>query len=287
MHIDNGYPLYSSEARSRMSYYPGTAGPGSYWTPWLWYDGRKGSFDYNTWQTKITTRMAQPAPVTVNMWGSYVPSERTGTINAQFRNDSTAAITGRVQFVLTEDSIYYAAPTGDLWHNHVARDYLPTQSGEVVTIQSGDSMTLTRSFTLQPSWVAWRCQIVTWIQNDVMQPDSTKEVWQGGMINVNELEGIEEGINEIIPNTVVKTIPNPCVEGTKFVFNLFSGTEYSIKIFDVSGRQIRILKGVSKGNTESLNWNLEDENSTSIGPGIYFYRFESATTITSGKIVVR
>jgi len=65
MHIVNGYPLYSSEARSRMGYYPGTAGPGSYWTPWLWYDGRKGSYSYGTWQNKITTRMAQPAPVTV------------------------------------------------------------------------------------------------------------------------------------------------------------------------------------------------------------------------------
>jgi len=120
-----------------------------------------------------------------------------------------------------------------------------------------------------------------------MQTDSTKEIWQGGIKNVNELEDIEEGITQATLNSVVKTMPNPCVGGTKFVFNLTSGTEYSIKIFDISGRQIRTLNGVSKGNIESLNWNLKDENGISIGSGVYFYRFESAATTTNGKIVVR
>ncbi|OPX17931.1 hypothetical protein BXT86_03840 [candidate division WOR-3 bacterium 4484_100] len=190
MHIDNGYPLYNAEARQRMYFYPPPyyyQGNWYYATPWLWYDGDPhGSYLYSTWESKIVNRMNQPSPVTLTIWGDY-SADGSGTVYAKFRNDSTATLNGRVIFVITEDSLYYSGPNGDVWHNHVARDYLPDQNGQTVSIAPGDSITLSQPFTIQSGWDENMCQIVTWIQSDVLQSDSTKEIWQGGYIDVTEL----------------------------------------------------------------------------------------------------
>jgi len=290
MHVDNSYPLYCLEAHQRMSYYPAPYWTGSYWgyvTPWLWYDGDKhGSYTYSTWQSKIVNRMNQASPVTITMGGEYSPTDGSGTIYAQFRNDSTATINGRVIFVITEDSLYYAAPNGDNWHNHVARDYLPNQNGQTVSIPAGNSVTVSQPFTIQSGWNVDKCEIVTWIQNDVMQPDTTKEIWQAGMIKVTNI-GIKETNHREISTRAVNPIPNPCVEGTRFVFSLPEGVEYRINLFDVTGRRIRTLKGTATGNTESVKWQLRDDKGSLVGSGVYLYRFESDRINTTGKVVVR
>lgn len=290
MHIEPGYPLYSSEAYSRWFYYPPPyyyLGNWYYATPWLWYDGNPhGSYTYATWQSKIVARMSKPSPVTITISGDYTPLTRTGIIYVKFRNDSTATINGRVIFIITEDSLYYAAPNLDSMHNHVARDYIPTQVGQTVSIAPGDSVTLSQSFTIQPAWNVNRCEIVTWIQNNIMQSDSTKEIWQGGMIKVTELS-IEENNTKKISSAKVCATPNPCTGETKFSFNLPEGTEYSIRIFDILGRQIRILNDVSKRDNEPVKWNLRDDQGVRVSAGVYLYRIESPLINTTGKVVVR
>ncbi len=293
MHISSSYPLYCGEARSRWYSYPPPYYSGGNWyyaTPWLWYDGDPhGSYTYSQWQSKIVTRMNQPAPVTVTMWGDYSVTAGTGTINAQFRNDSTATMAGRVLFVITEDSLYYTgAPNGDLWHNHVARDYIPNQNGQFVSISAGDSLTVTYGFTIQAGWDENRCDIIAFIQDTQLQADSTKEIWQGGIKPVMELiPGVEEHEVEIAPIYAVTTAPNPCVRNTSFQFDLPIGTDYRIDIYDVSGRRVRSLPGFTHQISGSVNWDLTNEQGAKVGAGIYLYRFTSEVLNTSGKVVVR
>ncbi len=274
-----------------MYYYPPPYYYGGNWvyaTPWLWYDGDKhGSYQYTTWESKIVTRMNEPAPVTITMWGYYEPYADTGRIYAQFRNDSTDAISGRVIFVITEDSIYYAAPNGDVWHNYVARDYLPNQGGEIVEIPAGDSVTVDQPFSFDQDWERYKCEIVTWIQDDNMQADSTKEILQGGILKATALTNIEEEKSEEIISEKVTVIPNPCVTSTAFMFSLSAGEDYQINIYDVLGRHLRTLQGISAGGMESAQWDRKNTKGSLVGAGVYFYRFESKTINTSGKIVVR
>ncbi len=290
MHVDNAYPLYCAEALQRMYYYPPPYyynGSWYYATPWLWYDGNPHCGSYTTWESKIVARMNQPAPVTITMWGTYTPLRGTGTIYAKFRNDSTAAITGRVVWVITEDSLYYAAPNGDLWHNHVARDYLPNQNGQTTTIAAGDSVTLSQNFTIQSGWNANRCQIVTWIQNDVMTADSIKNIWQGCYINVSDLTYLAEDNSKKVETENVLLAPNPCIKNANFSFRLNVGSPYTISIFDISGRKIRTIKGIASGEQERVQWDLRNELGRKVNCGVYFYRFESNTTNTAGKIIIR
>ncbi len=285
-----GYGMFLQEARDRWYWYPPPYWTGTTWArayPWLWYDGDPhGSYTFATWATKINQRMQIPSPFTITMWGDWWPAQGTGTIYAQFRNDSTDALTGRVLFVVTEDSIQRNVPNGDQWHNHVARDYLPTYIGELVTIPAGDSMTLSRSFSLDALWNSDRIEFVTFIQDTAMQADSVIEIWQGGILNIVEL-GIKESDNTAIATARIKPVPNPCAEGTRFSFTLPSGDHYGIALYDVTGRLVQTINGIASGNQESVEWNLRNEQGIRVSAGVYLFCFESETVYTTGKVVVR
>ncbi len=237
------------------------------------------------WESMITDRMAMPAPVTITMWGEYTPSTGEGTVNVHLQNDSTATVNGRVIIVITEDSLYYMAPNSVEWHNHVPRDYLPDYNGTLVSIPASDYAIVTQPFTINPIWNDNHCTIIAWIQNDSMQVDSTFEIWQGGMKKVTEL-GVEE-VNTDVKRNQVLVMPNPCVGETGFVFELPAGLEYTIAIYDVSGRRIKKFKGVSLGKHSAVQWNVRDSKGQTMSSGIYFYEFTSLLANTSGKIVVR
>jgi len=287
MHVASSYPLYCAEALQRMYTYRPPYN-GGYATPWLWYDGdQHGSYTYSQWQAKIVARMNQPAPVTVTMWGDYSVTAGTGMINAQFRNDGATTLSGRVLFVITEDSLYYLGTNQDPWHNHVARDYIPNYTGQSVSIPAGDSVTVTYPFTIQTGWDENRCDIITFIQDTQFQADSTKEVWQGGIKPVMELVGVEEDKFEVVPVSMVSAAPNPCIKNTTFSFELPISTNYRIDIYDVSGRRVKSLQGIARTTQESVVWDITNEQGSRISAGVYMYRFESDALSTSGKIVVR
>jgi len=277
MHIsNNGSPLYLAEANLRMQYYPSP-----YYTPWLYCDGGSSGSTYANWRNTITTKINRPAPMTQTMWGTYNSVNRTGTIYAKYRNDSTATIIARIYFVITEDSCYYAGSNGDPWHNHVARDYLPTQVGILDTIAPGDSTTQSRTFTLGGSWNVNRCKIISWIQWDAL-----RWVFNGGTIKVSNLTAVEEHDNQPSASGVTLA-PNPCVNGTAFRFQVPIGTGYTIRIFDVSGRCVRTMTGISRQSVETSTWNLRADHGDRVNAGVYLYTFESAGLNTSGKIVVK
>jgi hypothetical protein len=128
---------------------------------------------------------------------------------------------------------------------------------------------------------------VTFIQDENLQPDSTKEVWQGGMLKVTDLMFVEEeGSDEIVvPSLTV--MPNPCITSTAFTFTIPTGSAYTISLYDVAGRAVRTLEGSAPAGSESVQWNLQDDAGVVVSPGVYFYRFESADLHARGKIVVR
>ncbi len=276
MHLSSGYPLYSAEAYARMQYYPSS----NWYTPNLILDGTPRGSGYTSWQSYIVARMNQASPMRLLMWGTY--GSGSGTINARFYNDSTASVTATVYFVITEDSCYYAAPNGDQWHNHVARDYVPNQIGQQVTIPSGDSATVAQYFTIQYGWNVNRCNIITWIQNS-----STREVYQAGKIKVTDLTAVEENEQDNLVKKEILSLPNPCVNGTKFQFNIGAGTQWKIIIFDVLGRPIQQIDGIGNAQNQIVEWNLKDNKGNRVKSGIYFYRFISAELNSTGKIVVR
>jgi len=243
--------------------------------------------DYAQWEAMIVARLALPAPVAIRIDGNYSAGGDTGTVYATIRNDSTASINGRVIVAITEDSLLYAAPNGVMIHCNVPRDFIPDDSGTTVTIPAGDSVLVTQPIVTNASWADNHLNILVWIQNDVMQPDSTKEIWQGSVTKLVELGIADHGHKAVDPRTNVRSQPNPCVRGTDFVFSLASDQPYSIRIFDLAGREINILSGVGTGQTQHAAWNLHDHSGRPVASGVYLYRYETNGRASFGKIVIR
>ncbi len=220
--------LYNLEAYQRWQ-----SLPGDHIVPQLYIDGHRHPGWYYQWEDSIVPRMNQPAPVTINMIGSFNPANGQGSVSATYRNDSTATIQGRIMFVIVEDSVYYMdSLAGQMkeWHNHTARDYIPGPLGTMVTITPGDSLIYTQPFAVQPSWRYNYCSIITFIQDTIVRPDTvTQNIWQGAMIKVSSMIGIcEQEKKQIIdyysPTIISNTMPIV--------------TDYKCRIFDITGREI-------------------------------------------------
>jgi hypothetical protein len=286
MHVSTSYPLGLEEAHSRWYNYPPPYS-GSYATPWLWIDGNaNGSYSYSNWGNLISQRAVIQSPITARIWGDYNPTSRTGTINVRFISDSasTFPLQGKVLFCITEDSLYYPSPNGDLWHNHVARDYIPDHIGTSVSLAYQDSVTVSYPFTIGSSWVDTRCEIVAMIQNPIVN-GLNKDIWQGAKIKLYNLTlDVDEEPNGMAKNSYkINVSPNPCVNEARFNFTLPSGTQYRIGVFDISGREVKSLNGVATGRNELVNCDLKN----TVNSGVYFYKFESNIANTSGKIIVK
>lgn len=221
------------------------------------------------------------------MWGDYASTEGSGTIYVQYRNDSTATITGRAILTVTEDSIHYMGPNLDSIHNHVARDYLPDQDGMVITINAGDSIVISEPFTIQPGWDESQCEIMSWLQNDSIYADSTREIWQGGMIEVVELIGVEEIKTPVSGQNSVRISPNPCIQRVEFIRDKTSNTEYRIFIYDVAGRFVQKITGSDSPALHPVYWDLRDENGQRVTRGVYLFRYLGDDRCTTGTIIVQ
>jgi len=235
--------------------------------------------------------MNKPACVNIRMNGSFNTANGQGSITAWYRNDSTAAIRGRVMFVVVEDSVYFMDSLGGQrkeWHNHTARDYIPGPNGVMTTVAAGDSVSYTQPFTIPPVWRWSYCSIITFIQDSILRPDTvTKNIWQGAMVKVSQLVGLEE--TSEVPDRPGRCLawPNPCVLRTALNFDLPSGTGYRILICDVAGRRVRELVGRAGPGAESALWDCRDQDGDRVNRGVYPYRLESAGGKYTGTISVR
>ncbi|MDH4211684.1 MAG: T9SS type A sorting domain-containing protein [candidate division WOR-3 bacterium] len=254
-----------------------------YGYPSLFADG-VDLWPISTWRPWLTSRMAQPSPVTLNITGGYDPVTNNGTVTASFQNDSASAITARVYFVITEDSLYHLDPNGHGWHNKLARDFLPDEIGEVVTIDPGQTVDVNRPFMIDAAWDETRCNIVTWIQVDA----PSREGLQAGKIKIMDLVGIEEIVLEKLDKSVVTLVNNPCsADNIRFLIELPQGAAYEFEIFDVLGRNVKSLTGITSSNREILHLDLNAANQNQVSAGVYLYRFVSQSEIATGKIIVK
>ena len=286
MHINNTQPLYCQEADLRKFYYLPPAA-GVYPNGWLWYDGdQHGKTDFWTWDSLVSERINKPSPVFITMWGYFSPSSGNGMVYARFRNDSLATINGRAVFVVTEDSLHYQAINFDTIHNHVARDYLPDQNGTVITIAPGDSMTVNHPFAINAGWIMDNCNLIAWLQNDSVQVDSTREIWQGAMIPLASL-GVDEQNSGAPGAGAASVIPNPCATHAEISFPTSLTALDRVLIYDALGRQVATIKPEFIKNGRAVTWDCRDHDGARVSPGIYFYRTHSGKEPVNGKIIVR
>ena len=168
-------PFRNASVNTRQSYY-GVTG-----TPTIKLDGNinvdagtQYSTSYGILRNHFDSRKTVTSPLDIVVGVSYDSALRQGQTTIKLRNTTAGAVSGQLQVALTESHVYYPWQSLDSIQ-HVLRNMLPDASGEAVTIPANDSLTKTRSFTIDPSWVARNCELIAFVQNN-----STKEAIQGG-----------------------------------------------------------------------------------------------------------
>jgi len=221
--------------------------------------------------------------MTLTITGSYNAGANTGTISASYRNDSSASVTARFYFVVTEDSLYNVDPNGHAWHNHMGRDFLPDQTGEQVTIAAGATATRSRNFTISGSWNENRCAIATWLQYDA----PSRDVLQSGHVNIMNLVGVDEGKSVAADLPFARQVNNPCSRSANFIIHVLERSEYTVSFFDITGRRLRMLSGIALPGNNDVSWDLRDMNGNRVSAGIYLYRITNPNINKTGKLIVR
>jgi hypothetical protein len=208
---------------------------------------------------------------------TYDPARRIGQVEVECYNSGVDAIDARLQFVVTEDSIYYSGPNGDQWHNHVCRDYVPDQNGTPVALAAGAYDTLMLPYELDPTWVEEKVKLVVYLQSTTALPDSSMPCYQGAVANVLEFTGVEERELHAARDLRVEVGPNPCRTGCRFAVSGAAAHEAQIPIYSPDGRLVSSLET----SDNQASWNRAGASR-----GVYLYRVHAGTATAQGKLVV-
>jgi PKD repeat protein len=135
---------------------------------------------YATYLPLYNQQHAVPSPLVIDIQGSNVGNLYTITLTIT----KLAAVTGtnlKAHLVLTESDIPYSW-LGQTEVNDTERLMVPDASGTSISFSSGNTVTLTLSFTKDATWVTNNCELIAFVQ-DV----STKEIYNGTKKMLNAL----------------------------------------------------------------------------------------------------
>lgn len=286
-------PFFNSAAYQKVYNYPPPYLLNNTWyyaTPWLWVDGSKdAAYLTNTWSNYISQCLQVPTDIDLQIEGNYDGVNRILNFELQLSNNGAETISGRLHAALTENDIQWAAPNGQQVHNHVPRIWWPDANGEPVSILPGDQLAVASSWNIHQNWNSDNLWVVAFLQDEVMQPDSTYEVFQGASIKMSDIiTGISPETGEIAQNfQLLQNYPNPFNPATAIPYHLPKSAEVEIAIYNLRGQKIRTLIHETRpAGFHEVKWDGRDENGALVAGGVYLCRFGADSYIQARKMVL-
>jgi len=229
----DGSPFATLETDNREAYYTAVSNNTE---PFLAVDGvlyETSNADWKKDTTKIFQYIEQrrvlSSPVTVAISTSCPAASGTAAITVE--NTSNASITGTLQVIVKELGIKYSWATYTVVDCAV-RDMIPDEKGEEITVGAGQSVSKTRTFTIDSKWIKDSCRIVAFLQK------SDKEIVGAASVTVNQGTSIDAPETKSAKPITFKTI-----QRSKMLFIPFSGA-HTVFISDARGREVtRFLSG--------------------------------------------
>ncbi|UCE18579.1 MAG: Omp28-related outer membrane protein [Gemmatimonadota bacterium] len=166
-------PFYNAnreENEARVDFYPEHSGEKVWYVPRLFFDGVGDDDAYDMddpwelWVALLEQRSQQEIPLEMTLGFDLDGSDE----RVQAHITSSEEISSPdvvIQFVLTESEIEYEASNGLLLHDHVMRKMYPDGNGQPFSIQEGQSLDISRNFTLDPEWIPEHCGFVVFVQD--------------------------------------------------------------------------------------------------------------------------
>jgi len=100
--------------------------------------------------------------------------------------------------------------------------------------------------------------------------------------------GPQSGKLQTVPKTfkLYQNVPNPFSKMTTIRYALPIMTKVSLKIYDVTGRQVRkLVDGDQEPGIYTITWDGKDDRNQNLASGVYFYRLETKEFKSTKKVV--
>jgi len=86
---------------------------------------------------------------------------------------------------------------------------------------------------------------------------------------------------------LMPSAPNPFRASTRIAFSLPQAEAARLEVFNVNGARVRTLAdGVLPAGEHTFDWNATDDRGVRQAPGMYFFRFTSASAAASQKVLL-
>jgi len=266
---------------ARFYYYPPHP-DGNYYIPYAWIGGIiRGGYEDSQWENMMLNRYAVDSPLEIQINGDYDFMSRTGNLEITVTAHEDITHTGLVVMTaLTEDSLYYQGSNGTEWHNKTMRHLFPDTLGIPLTIQQGETVSITQAFSCPEPLVVDKCELVVWVQAN---PED-REVLQAAKSMVLALAPVSVDEEPNMPSGyyLSQNYPNPFNASTMISFNLSEPSDVRVEIFDLLGRGIvTLLNELKQAGEHQVVWNAGDQPS-----GVYFYKMETGNISETRKMVL-
>jgi hypothetical protein len=280
-------PMYLANTppvQTRIAYY---SGGGSTYAPRGYIDGFvDGTSAYSTWPGAIEGRFIDPSPVSITITGS-----RNGSIlnlNAAIYADRAVnSATWRVHWAVVESGISAPqnSPSGyvPFIHDFALRDMYPDANGSTISISQGQTVNIARTITLNASWVANKCRVIVFIQNN-----TDKKVQNVEYKDVSTITSVGDPVNGV-PTVfaISQNYPNPFNPSTAFDYAVSKQSFVSIKVYNLLGQEVKTLVSEEKSvGVFRAEWDGTNNSGVVVPSGMYLYKMIAGEFSETKKMVL-
>jgi hypothetical protein len=259
--------------------------------------------DYTMWTGLVSQRYSTAATTCMTL---SVQSQSYNTSTRQFDLNVSAtalqSLTGqyKISLIITEDSLVYAQtgnatcgyPPSDYVHKWVVRSAVNGATGD--NLNSGTwtlNQTLSKTFstTLDLTWVPRNTKYTILVFKDSTNALYYSEICQAMRGNVTGTTGVTPS-PVAIPNEFSLSLnyPNPFNPSTHFMYSVPERATVRLAVFDMLGREIRVLLNneVREAGSYEVEWDGMNTAGRVMPSGTYFIRLESGAFSQTRKVVL-
>jgi hypothetical protein len=218
---------------------------------------------------------ALPSPMTLD-----ITEDSEGTFTVHIEAEEAIAPGAVFCMVATLDEFVDCYGGGRSHLPHHAKVFMTAVTGDPFTLGAGESVDITKSFTVQPDWDYSTMGVGAWVQrpggfNPSPCPYSdltnTHGVLQSRWVptgGTSVADGAENARLALFPPA-----PNPFAGEARIAFSLPEHGRVSIELYDVAGRSVAgILDETLPAGRHQARWDGTDASGHDCAAGIYFVR---------------
>lgn len=249
-------------------------GPFSY-TPVIFFDGEKQPANsYDQWESVLLNKLEVQNEIEIGLLGLDISSMLgfdvtvRNLLDIEFNNL-------KLNMVIIED-IEYTGRNGISEHHGVMRQIV-NKSQENFSLTPDGSKNFEYNTNYKSEWIKENISLVVFVQ------DENNNVLQVASTGYSDFlfTGVED---DFLPATfgLNQNYPNPFNPATTIEYSIPEVTYVSLKVYDITGKQVAVLAEGLKSAGEYK----ETFNADNLSSGIYFYELRTGENIATKKMML-